>query len=146
MEHADRRLVVASGNPGKLREFRRLLERLPYTLVSQAELGVSPPAETGTSFVENALIKARHAGAAAGSAALADDSGLEVDALGGSPGIFSARFAGDGADDAMNNAKRRSPACPPSTAAPGTGARWCSFARPAIRRRSLPRASGKAGS
>ncbi len=105
MEHADRRLVVASGNPGKLREFRRLLERLPYTLVSQAELGVSPPAETGTSFVENALIKARHAGAAAGSAALADDSGLEVDALGGSPGIFSARFAGDGADDAMNNAK-----------------------------------------
>jgi XTP/dITP diphosphohydrolase len=98
-------LVVASGNPGKLREFHRLLACLPYTLVSQAELGVSPAEETGTSFVENALLKARHASAATGSAALADDSGLEVDALGGAPGIFSARFAGDGADDAMNNAK-----------------------------------------
>jgi XTP/dITP diphosphohydrolase len=107
-------LIVATGNPGKLREFRALLSDLPFELHGLGELGIAPPEETGASFLENALLKARHAAAAAaplrgspaaGVAAIADDSGLEVDALGGAPGIFSARYAGAGADDAANNAK-----------------------------------------
>jgi XTP/dITP diphosphohydrolase len=100
-----RPLVVATTNPGKLREFRALLSELPFDLCSLAELGVASPEETGTSFLENALLKARHAAAAANAAAIADDSGLEVDALGGAPGIYSARYAGPDADDALNNAK-----------------------------------------
>lgn len=100
-----RRLVVATGNPGKLREFRCLLAGLPFELASQADLGVAAPEETGSSFLANALLKARHAAAATGAAAIADDSGLEVDALGGAPGIYSARYAGPGADDGSNNAK-----------------------------------------
>jgi XTP/dITP diphosphohydrolase len=108
-----RPLIVATSNPGKLREFGALLSGLPFELHSLGELGVAPPEESGASFLENALLKARHAAAAAGFggasaagiAAIADDSGLEVDALGGAPGIFSARYAGVGADDAANNAK-----------------------------------------
>jgi XTP/dITP diphosphohydrolase len=104
--HARReRLVIASGNFGKLREFRELLAGLPFDVISQGDLGIAAPEETGTSFLENALLKARHAAAAARSAAIADDSGLEVDALGGAPGIYSARYAGVGADDVANNAK-----------------------------------------
>src|SRR6202022_3762134 len=110
---APRPLIVATGNPGKLREFRALLSDLPFELHGLGELGVAPPEESGASFLENALLKARHAAAsagfrgaaAAGVAAIADDSGLEVDALGGAPGIFSARYAGVGAADAANNAK-----------------------------------------
>jgi XTP/dITP diphosphohydrolase len=113
---ARRPLIVATGNPGKLREFRELLADLPFELHGFGELGVAPAEESGASFVENALLKARHAAAAAAAtglrgppgldvAAIADDSGLEVDALGGAPGIFSARYAGAGADDAANNAK-----------------------------------------
>ena len=109
-------LIVATSNPGKLREFRALLADLPFDLHSLGELGVAAPEETGTSFLENALLKARYAAAAAQAAgirgaaapnvaALSDDSGLEVDGLGGAPGIFSARYAGVGADDAANNAK-----------------------------------------
>jgi XTP/dITP diphosphohydrolase len=98
-------LVVATGNAGKLREFRSLLAGLPFELVSQTQLKVAAPEETGSSFAENALLKARHAAAATGEAAIADDSGLEVDALGGAPGIYSARFAGPDADDGANNAK-----------------------------------------
>jgi XTP/dITP diphosphohydrolase len=110
-------LIVATSNPGKLREFRALLADLPFDIRSLGELGIASPEETGASFLENALLKARHAAAAAavfhgapssGCAAIADDSGLEVDALGGAPGIFSARFAGPDADDAANNAKLRS--------------------------------------
>jgi XTP/dITP diphosphohydrolase len=107
-----RRLVVATGNPGKLREFQALLQEVrvdgrPYELVSLAELGLPSPAETGATFRANALLKAQHAAGASGHAALADDSGLEVDALGGAPGIYSARYAGvSGAGaDAANNAK-----------------------------------------
>jgi XTP/dITP diphosphohydrolase len=96
---------VATGNAGKLREFRALLAGLPFEVVGQAELGVVAPEETGTRFVDNALLKARHAAAVTGLEALADDSGLEVDALGGAPGVFSARYAGEAADDAANNAK-----------------------------------------
>jgi XTP/dITP diphosphohydrolase len=99
------RLVIATGNPGKLREFRGLLADLPFEVVSQTECGVAAVPETGDSFFANALLKACHASAATGAAALADDSGLEVDALGGAPGIYSARFAGEGAADAANNAK-----------------------------------------
>jgi XTP/dITP diphosphohydrolase len=99
------RLVIASANAGKLREFRALLAGLPFDPVSQASLGVVPIPETGSTFSSNALLKARHAAAVTGSAALADDSGLEVDALGGAPGIHSARYAGEHADDAANNAK-----------------------------------------
>lgn len=102
---APERLVVATGNPGKLREFRALLAGLPFEVVSQADLGVEPAEETGTTFLANALLKARHARRATGLAALADDSGLEVDALQGAPGVHSARYAGAGASDAANNAK-----------------------------------------
>ena len=100
-----KRLVIASSNPGKLREFRELLAGLAFDPVGQSSLGVSPAEETGTTFLANALLKARHAAAQTGAAAIADDSGLEVDALGGAPGIFSARYAGPQADDAANNAK-----------------------------------------
>ncbi len=99
------RLVVATANPGKLREFRALLAGLPYEVVAQGDLGVPSPPETGTTFAANALLKARHAARATGGAALADDSGLEVDALGGAPGVYSARYAGEGASDAANNEK-----------------------------------------
>lgn len=99
------RLVVASANPGKLREFRLLLAGLPFELTSLAELELPSPEESGSSFLENATLKARHAAALSGFAAVADDSGLEVDALGGAPGLFSARYAGAGADDQANNGK-----------------------------------------
>lgn len=97
---AIQRLVLASGNPGKLKEFRELLEGLPYALVSQRELGIADPEETGQTFIENALLKARHAALASGLPALADDSGLVVDALDGRPGLYSARYGGAGLDDA----------------------------------------------
>ncbi len=97
-------LVLASGNPGKLRELAALLDDLGYHLTPQSQFGVPEVAETGTTFVENAIIKARHAAAITGLPALADDSGIEVDALDGAPGVYSARFSGDGATDASNNA------------------------------------------
>ena len=99
------RLVLASGNPGKLREFRALLAGVAGDVVAQSELGVEPIEETGTTFLSNALLKARHAANATGEAALADDSGLEVDALGGAPGVRSARYAGEDADAAANNTR-----------------------------------------
>jgi XTP/dITP diphosphohydrolase len=100
-----RRLVIATGNAGKLREFRALFAALPFELTSLAELGLPSPEETGTTFLANALLKVRHAARLSGAAAIADDSGLEVDALNGGPGIYSARYAGSGEDDAANNAK-----------------------------------------
>lgn len=96
------RVVLATGNAGKLREMAVLLASRGLTLLAQAELGVSSAAETGASFEANALLKARHAAAATGLPALADDSGLEVDALGGRPGVYSARYAGEGATDTAN--------------------------------------------
>ena len=103
------RVVLASGNAGKLRELHALLGGLGIELVSQRELGMSDAEETGLSFVENALLKARHACATTGLPAIADDSGIEVDALNGEPGIYSARFAGVSGEtrevaDAANNA------------------------------------------
>lgn len=99
-----KQLVLASGNAGKLRELSVILDDLGYQLHAQAEYGVSEVAETGTTFVENAIIKARHAASLTGLPALADDSGIEVDALDGAPGVYSARFSGPAADDAANNA------------------------------------------
>jgi XTP/dITP diphosphohydrolase len=109
-----RRLIVATGNPGKLREFQALLgaalvDGEPVDLTSLAEMGMPSPEETGSSFLANATLKALHAATLSGLAAIADDSGLEVDALGGAPGIYSARYAGIHGDavsvDAANNAK-----------------------------------------
>ena len=98
------RLVLASGNRGKQREFQALLAPAGFELVLQTELGVDSVPETGETFEDNALIKARHAAGVTGLAALADDSGLEVDALGGRPGVRSARYASECASDEDNNA------------------------------------------
>jgi len=98
-------IVLASGNAGKLREMQALLAGCGLEVLPQAAFGIEPPHEDGSSFVENALIKARHAARMAGLPAIADDSGLAVDALGGRPGIHSARFAGGDCNDQDNNAK-----------------------------------------
>lgn len=100
-----RRLVLASGNAGKLEELRALLAGDGFELVAQSELGVDDVEETGLTFVENALLKARHAARATGLPALGDDSGLCVDVLGGAPGLYSARYAGPHGDAAANIAK-----------------------------------------
>ena len=106
-DHPDRlhKIVVASGNRGKLAELEEAFGPLDMTLRAQGELGVESAEETAPTFIENALIKARHAARATGLPALADDSGLVVHALGGQPGIHSARFAGPGASDDDNNRK-----------------------------------------
>jgi XTP/dITP diphosphohydrolase len=103
--HSLSRLVLASGNAGKLREFRRLLAPLGIDVIAQAELGIEEADEPHASFVENAIAKARHASARANLPALADDSGICVRALGGAPGVLSARYAGEPKSDARNNAK-----------------------------------------
>nr|VFJ87859.1 MAG: XTP/dITP diphosphohydrolase [Candidatus Kentron sp. LFY] len=95
-------VVLASSNPGKLRELGELLAPLDITLAPQSDFGVQDVEETGTTFVENAIIKTRHAAAVSGLPAIGDDSGLAVDRLGGAPGIYSARYAGDGATDEKN--------------------------------------------
>ncbi len=102
---ATAKIVLASGNLGKLRELGELLADLDVSLCNQQELGVSEVAETGLTFVENAILKARNAARHSGLPAIADDSGLEVDALQGAPGIYSARYAGPDADDARNVAR-----------------------------------------
>jgi XTP/dITP diphosphohydrolase len=98
-------IVLASNNAGKVRELGQLLRPLGARLYSQRDFGIGSVEETGLTFVENAILKARHAASASGLPAIADDSGLEVDALNGAPGIHSARYAGVGADDAANCAK-----------------------------------------
>ena len=96
------KIVMASGNAGKLREIRRMLAGQHITVVPQTDLAVSDVDETGDTFVANAIIKARHAASETGLPAIADDSGLVVDALGGKPGIHSARYSGAGASDDSN--------------------------------------------
>ena len=96
------RVVLASSNKGKLRELSALLAPLGYEVVPQGALGIDTPPETGDTFAANALLKARHAAAESNLPALADDSGIEVDALNGRPGIYSARYAGEGASDQDN--------------------------------------------
>ncbi len=97
------KIVLASNNPGKLRELDAVLRPMGWNLVTQGSLEIVEAEETGTTFEENALLKARHAAAHAGMAALADDSGIEVDALDGRPGVRSARYAGPRRDDEANN-------------------------------------------
>ncbi len=99
------KVVLATNNEGKLNEFRSLLAPLSLELVGQAELGIASIPEIGTTFIENALAKARHVCAMSGNPALSDDSGLVVDVLRGEPGIHSARFAGSDASDEDNNNK-----------------------------------------
>ena len=104
----EKTIVLASGNEGKAREFRAILEPLGFKIVLQKELGIDSPEETGKSFLENAMIKAYYAAEKSGMWALADDSGLCVDALNGAPGIYSARYSsvdGEHGDDKANNAK-----------------------------------------
>lgn len=98
-------IVLASGNRGKLREFQQLLADTALNVAPQSQFNVPEAEETGLSFVENAILKARHAAEETGLAAIADDSGLEVDFLNGAPGIYSSRFAGDSASDTDNNSK-----------------------------------------
>jgi XTP/dITP diphosphohydrolase len=100
--HRDESIVLASNNAGKVREINELLSAEHIRVIPQGELGVSEADETCLSFVENALLKARNAAAHSGLAAIADDSGIEVDSLRGAPGIYSARYAGAGASDAAN--------------------------------------------
>ena len=96
------KIVLASNNKGKLREFSEILSPLQMEVSPQATFNIEDADETGLTFVENAIIKARHASAIAGLPAIADDSGLEVDALKGAPGIYSARYSGEGATDEKN--------------------------------------------
>src|SRR6185503_12524813 len=97
-----RRVVLASSNAGKLREFSELLGASGLELARQSDFQIAAPPETGVTFLENALIKARNASGIARLPAIADDSGIEVDALGGAPGVYSARYAGEGASDEQN--------------------------------------------
>ncbi|MDE2088342.1 MAG: RdgB/HAM1 family non-canonical purine NTP pyrophosphatase [Xanthomonadaceae bacterium] len=99
------RLVLASGNQGKLAELRELLADSDFEILPQGELGVGDAEETGATFVENAILKARHAARVTGLPALADDSGLCVAHLGGAPGLYSARYAGMHGDNSANNAR-----------------------------------------
>lgn len=100
------KLVIASNNAGKLREFQRMLSPLGIEVLTQSQLGISEAEEPHCTFVENALAKARHVSRASGLPALADDSGICVEALGGAPGVVSARYAGDNPkSDARNNEK-----------------------------------------
>lgn len=97
-----KKIVLATGNQGKVKEMADLLSDFGFDVHAQSEFNVSEVAETGTTFIENAIIKARHAAKETGLAAIADDSGLEVDYLNGAPGIYSARYSGEGATDATN--------------------------------------------
>ncbi len=96
------KIVAATSNPGKIREFNRLLKEFGVEVVPQTDFDVPDADETGTTFAENSLIKARHAAQLTGLPAIADDSGIAVDALGGRPGVYSARYAGEGASDEAN--------------------------------------------
>lgn len=99
------KVVLATGNQGKVREMADVLAQFGFEVVAQSEFGIESPEETGLTFVENALLKARHAAKMTGLPAIADDSGLAVDALGGAPGLYSARYAGLDGDDAANRQK-----------------------------------------
>jgi XTP/dITP diphosphohydrolase len=99
------KLVIASNNPGKLREFKHMLSPLGIEVLTQAQLGISEAEEPHVTFIENALAKARHVSRLSGQPSLADDSGICVAALGGAPGVFSARYAGEPKSDQRNNEK-----------------------------------------
>ena len=105
MTTAIKKIVLASGNAGKVREINKLFVNSGIEVVPQSDFNVPEVPETGTTFVENAIIKARHAAQLTGLPAIADDSGIEVDALNARPGVYSARYAGAGASDLDNNNK-----------------------------------------
>ncbi|MDD1791923.1 RdgB/HAM1 family non-canonical purine NTP pyrophosphatase [Enterovibrio sp. ZSDZ42] len=96
------KVVLATGNAGKVKEMADLLQDFGFNVLAQSEFGISDADETGTTFIENAIIKARHAAKETGLPAIADDSGLEVDFLNGAPGVYSARYAGEGKGDQAN--------------------------------------------
>jgi XTP/dITP diphosphohydrolase len=100
-----KKILLASNNPGKVHEIQTILAEHDFLVIPQAEFDITEVEETGLTFVENAILKARHAAHASGLPAIADDSGLEVDALEGAPGVYSARYAGENATDAANNAR-----------------------------------------
>lgn len=100
-----KKIVLATNNQGKVRELQNLLSDAGFNIIAQSEYNVPDADETGLTFVENAIIKARHTAQLTGLPAIADDSGLAVDALNGAPGIYSARYSGDGATDSKNNQK-----------------------------------------
>jgi XTP/dITP diphosphohydrolase len=102
MNDSFRRIVIATGNPGKLSEIRQILEGSDLEIVPQSDFAYTPAEETGDTFLANALLKARRAASETGLPAIGDDSGLVVDALGGDPGVYSARYAGDNATDSQN--------------------------------------------
>jgi XTP/dITP diphosphohydrolase len=136
------KVVLATGNAGKVRELASLLEDFGLDIVAQTELGVDSAEETGLTFIENAILKARHAAQITGLPAIADDSGLAVDALGGAPGIYSARYSGVDATDQQNleklldalrtcrttSVRRSSTACWSICAMPKIPRRWCATA------------------
>lgn len=99
------KVVLATGNKGKVKEMADVLAQFGFDVVAQSEFGIESPEETGLTFVENALLKARYASKITGLPAIADDSGLAVDALGGAPGLYSARYAGEDGNDAANRRK-----------------------------------------
>ena len=105
LSHRGERIVLASNNAGKVREINQLLAAQQIQIIPQREFDIPEVEETGLTFVENAILKARNASQRSGLAAIADDSGIEVDALQGAPGIYSARFAGPGCSDQDNNQK-----------------------------------------
>jgi len=100
-----KKIVLATNNQGKVKELQNLLADAGFNVVAQSDYQVPDADETGLTFIENAIIKARHCAALTGLPSIADDSGLAVDALGGAPGIYSARYFGDGASDLKNNQK-----------------------------------------
>ncbi len=100
-----KKVVLATGNQGKVKEMADLLQDFGLNVLPQSDFSIDDVAETGTTFIENAIIKARHAAKISGLPAIADDSGLEVDFLNGAPGVYSARFAGEGKNDRDNYAK-----------------------------------------
>jgi len=104
MNKSIKKVVIASGNQGKLKEFSKLFSKLDIEALPQSLFDLTSAEETGLTFVENAILKARHAAKESGLPALADDSGIEIDALNGAPGIYSARFSGIDATDQSNNA------------------------------------------
>ena len=142
------RVVLATGNPGKLRQFSELLGAAGLELVRQSDFGIEPPPETGSTFLENSLLKARNAARLTGLPAIADDSGIEVDALDGRPGLYSARYAGEGASDDQNLRKMLLEL--ENVPAANRAARYRSIivflATPTIPRRWSARVSGKAPS
>lgn len=99
------KIVLATGNQGKVKEMADVLAEFGFEVIAQSEFGIESPEETGLTFVENALIKARYASQMTGLPAIADDSGLAVDALGGAPGLYSARYAGEEGNDQANRKK-----------------------------------------